>query len=251
MFLTRLRWPGVNGKPELRPSRGVSLGEALIPGVGLGTSLALFQLELWIPAVVAVILTVGALVVARPRIFRPTGLEQRTTSAADYTRSQMIMPLAAPGVTFLAGIVLEPAGLAPWLAVPLWVLALSVTTSWALLRLQRQSLRIGNRRARAALETTGLEAATATRIDVASTLAASQLLHALRRVGAVDGIQVRLWKLAEDTGREVTELREVAVRLQRHGLVRLSMIDSGADQSRNLLELTPVGVRTMLESRRR
>lgn len=241
----------MSSEPDRRPARRVNLGEALIPGIGFGSSLALLQFELWIPALVVAILAAGVLFLAKPRIFRPTGLEQRTTSEVDYTSAQAIMPLAAPGVTFLAATVVEPASLDPWLAAPLWMLALSGTTTWALLRMQRQTLRIGNRRAKAALETTGLEAATATRIAAATTPAAGQLLRALRTVGAVDGIQVRLWKLAEDTGREVAELRELAVQLQQHGLVRLSVIDSGADHSRNLLELTPVGIRTMLEGRRR
>ena len=52
-------------------------------------------------------------------------------------------------------------------------------------------------------------------------------------------------------GRDVGKLRAEVGDLERDGLVSVSTVDAGADISRHLVELTPVGVRVLTELSRR
>ncbi|WP_290217043.1 hypothetical protein [Corynebacterium atrinae] len=74
------------------------------------------------------------------------------------------------------------------------------------------------------------------------------ILEALLTIGAVDGIRVRVWKIAEITGQTNEQVKEEATELYRAGLVGVSTFDSGDDISRHLVDLTKVGVRVIEEA---
>lgn len=228
-----------------------ALGRALSPGIGFGAALSLIRLEYPIWGLVVFAVAVGALLVAQPKLFRGTGMEARTLSDTDYTKSQMMAPFIAPGVTMIASFALEPASIDPVIAAALVFVAMSATTTWSFLRIGRQQQTVGRRRAQAALEKAPFEEATTTRIEAVGTATGHQVVRGLREVGAVDGIQVRMWRLAEVTGIGVGRVHAACSELEKLGLVRLSTIDSGSEKPRNLAELTPVGVRTVTEARSR
>ncbi|MDO5670668.1 MAG: hypothetical protein Q4G50_11800 [Corynebacterium sp.] len=68
---------------------------------------------------------------------------------------------------------------------------------------------------------------------------------------APDGIRARMWRLAGHLDREVAEVREKVLALQKVKVVSVSPIDAGPDTSRHLVEITPVGVRVLTELRNR
>lgn len=227
------------------------LGRALIPGIGFGAALSLIQFDLPLWGLGVCIVAMGLLLVAQPAIFRGTGMEQRTLSDADFTKSQLMAPLVVPGVAALASFALEPAPIAPAIAAPLVFLAISASTTWSFLRITRQQQAVGRRRAKAALAKAPFDEATADRVTAVSETAGRRVVRGLHDIGAVDGIQVRMWRLAKTADTDVETLHATCRDLEKLGIVRISGIDSGADQSRNLVELTPVGVRAAAESHSR
>lgn len=227
------------------------LGRALIPGIGFGAALSLIQFELPLWGLGVFILAVGLLVVTQPAIFRGTGMEQRTIFDADLTKSQLTAPLVIPGVAALGSFALEPAPIEPVIAAPLVFLVMSAATTWSFLRITRQQQAVGRRRAKAALAKAPFREATADRVAAVSTPAGRQVVRGLHEIGAVDGIQVRMWRLAKVADADVESLHATCRELEKLGIVRVSGIDSGSDKPRNLVELTPVGVRVTTESRSR
>lgn len=227
------------------------LGRALIPGIGFGAALSLIQFDLPLWGLGVLILAMGMLMVAQPEIFRGTGMEQRTLSDADFTKSQLTAPLVVPGIAALGSFALEPAPITPVIAAPLVFLVISASTTWSFLRITRQQQAVGRRRAKAALAKAPFEEATINRVAAVSEAAGRRVVHGLQEIGAVDGIQVRMWRLAKTVGTDVESLHATCRDLEKLGIVRVSGIDSGADKSRNLVEVTPVGVRAVRESRSR
>lgn len=227
------------------------LGRALIPGIGFGAALSLIQFDLPLWGLGVLLLAMGLLLVAQPTIFRGTGMEQRTLSDADFTKSQALAPLVVSGVAALGSFALEPAPIAPAIAAPLVFLAISASTTWSFLRITRQQQAVGRRRAKAALAKAPFEEATADRVAAVSGTAGQRVVRGLHEIGAVDGIQVRMWRLAKTADADVESVHATCRDLEKLGIVRVSGIDSGSDRSRNLVELTPVGVRTVTESRSR
>lgn len=227
------------------------LRQALLPGIGLGAAVSLIHLDLAIAGLALFVLTLGVMVMANPKMFVSQGIEQRTLSNVDYTRSQFMAPLIVPGVTMLASFALEPAPVPPVVAAPLVFVAITASTTWSFARIHRTTALAGRRRSAAALEKAPFETATVSRIEAVSSPQGRLVVQALSEIGAVDGIQVRLWRVAQNTGLDVDELHATCRTLEQLGVTRVSGIDSGEDRSRNLVELTPVGVRTVIEARSR
>lgn len=231
-----------------------ALGRALVPGIGVGAALTLIHLDVPLVGLAVFLAAVVVLFVLNPRMFTAEGsggLVQRTLSDADYTRSQLAAPLILPGATMLFSFALEPADLDPVFIAPLVFVALTASSTWAFLRVGSENRRVGRRRSSAALEKAAFEEATTRRVEAVSTEHGGAVVRGLQTVGAVDGIQVRLWRLADTTGLTVEQVSRQCRELEKLGVVRVSGIDAGDDVSRTLAELTPVGVRTALESRRR
>lgn len=232
-----------------RHRRGQEISWSLALGLGAVTAAAvtLFQLELLVAGFIAVgvlaVLGVG-LLARRPRRFRH-GFEMRTTSDADYPQSAYWLPFLPAGVVLLGSLGLEPAESDPAFAVPAYAAVMTASFTWAYRRSGAETRRVGRRRARVALEKADFSEATASRLD--ATESHREVVTALLSLGAVDGIQVRVWRLADELGCGVDALRERIRALSRHQVVRTSAVDAGDDPGRHLVELTPVGVRTVHE----
>lgn len=227
------------------------LSRALVPGIGLGAAMSLIRFDLPLWGVLVAVAAFGVLALTHPQFLRGGGTEQRTLSSADHTRSELLAPFIVPGVTMLASFALEPTSVEPVIAAPATFLAMTATSTWALLRASRRERLLGRRRAAAALEKAPFGEATASRIAAVSSPDARSVLGGLSRIGAVDGIQVRLWRLAKAVDTDIDHLYTTCRELEKIGIVRVSGIDSGPDKPRTLVELTPVGVRTLRESRSR
>ncbi|AGF73194.1 hypothetical protein [Corynebacterium halotolerans] len=235
-----------------RDGQEISWPLALAMGAAAGACVTLFHLELFIAGLIAlgVLVLLGlAPVIVHPKRSLRTGHVVRVTSEADYPQSAHWRPfLPAIGI-FAAGVGLEPTTVDPTVAVPAYFTAMTASSTWAFRRAGSESRCIGRRRAQAALEKADLAEATSFRLTVAEEHRG--VLAGLVTLGAIDGIQVRLWKLAEVTGAGIDVLREKIAGLSRAGVVRTSAVDAGDDPSRGLVELTPVGVRVLHELRRR
>ncbi|MGP6172567.1 hypothetical protein [Corynebacterium sp. A21] len=246
--MSGLRWASAAGEP---------LQKTLIPALGFGVSIALFRFELWLPALVMLILAVGVGLVADPRVRRnprlmfTSGTLVRTTSEAEYEQRNPLLFLFVPSAALAASWVLEPVATAPEITVPLTFLALTVTSAWAFLRIMNSSTHPGRKRMQAAMKKEPLESATRPLIEAISTPPRRKLTQALVKIGAVDGIQARFWLLSEVSGLPLEQLQQECRELAHLGLVRNSGIDAGEDLSRHLTELTPVGLRALVESRPR
>lgn len=237
---------------ELSRYRGrtaLPLGRALIPSVGVGATFTFIMTGLTVPALVAAAVTALTAWLVLPRSFWSGGMDMTTLSPADFSRWDRVRPFLPGALAFGAGLVPGDGVIGE---IPVWPFYFVGTTAgmvWAARGGGRRSEVVGRRRARAALDTTPLEEATATRPRTAAEH--REVLLGLTALGAIDGIRARVWKLAEVLGREETEVHGEVVALHREGVVGVSTIDSGADVSRHLVEITPVGVRVLEELHRR
>lgn len=216
----------------------LSLPRVLLPSLGFGALFTFIHLEMWWWALVSAVLTIGVAWLTVPRSAWDVGLDLKTTSDTDFTRWDHLR-IFLPGPTL---------GLGPqwW---PLYFAGVTGVTVWTFRASARRTAAMGRRRIAGALEQTSLEDATGSRLRVADDH--HDILRALLQLGAVDGIRARMWRLADAVGREVSDVREAVLALDRVGVVRVSTIDAGADTTRHLVDLSPVGVRVMEELRRR
>jgi len=192
--------------------------------------------------------TAGVAFLVLPRHVFSGGMDMMSTSDADYTRWDHIRPFLPGALGFLSGSVLAdlPTPSVVW---PFYFVSVTGVILWSFAAEGRRAAAVGRRRARRALEQTSLEDATTTRLDAAD--AHRELLKGLAELGAVDGIRARMWRLAGYLDREVPGVHEEVRALQQVGVVGLSTVDAGADISRHLVEITPVGVRVLEELRNR
>lgn len=226
----------------------VPLHRALAPSLGIAASFTLVHLGMPLAGLVAVVVAIGVTLLVLPRHAWSGGMDMMTTSDADYTRWDHIRPFVPGALGFLSGSVLADLPTPPvvW---PFYFASVAGVILWTVAAEGRRAAVLGRRRARRALEQTSLEDATTTRLDAADSHRA--VLRGLAELGAVDGIRARMWRLAGHLDREVADVREEVRALQQVGVVSVSTIDAGADTSRHLVELTPVGVRVMEELRNR
>ncbi|AGF73195.1 hypothetical protein [Corynebacterium halotolerans] len=240
-----------NELERYRAQLNLTWPQALVPGVGLGLLTTFAHLGLLVPTIAVAALTLVVLLVWRPEelsVFN-SGYEAVDSRPGDYPTWYYWAPVIPPAVTFLAGFALEPLPVAPVLAGTTYGAAAMLSMTWMCRRIGGQMARVGARRARKILAEPGLDGLTRERLDAAEHH--RTLLTALLGVGAVDGLRVRLWKLNEIIGTDQSDLLTGARELRRHGLVGISTIDAGDDVSRQLLELTPTGVRVLGQLGRR
>lgn len=102
---------------------------------------------------------------------------------------------------------------------------------------------MGLRRAQAALAKAPFESTTDNRVTAVTPPAGRQVVRGLREIGAVDGVQVRMWWRAKMADTDVENRHATYRELEQLEIARGSDIDSRSDKSCNLGELTPVGVR--------
>lgn len=231
-----------------RERTALPLGRALIPSMGVGATFTLILTGLTLPALVTAVVTALTAWLVLPRSFWSGGMDMTTLSPVDFSRWDRVRPFLPGALAFGAGL-LPGDGVVG--EVPVWPFYFVGTTAamvWAARAGGRRSEIVGRRRARAALEITPLEEATATRLRAAAEH--REVLLGLAALGAIDGIRARVWKLAEVLGQEAAEVHGRVVALYREGVVGVSTIDSGADTSRHLVEITPVGVRVLEELHR-
>lgn len=247
----------IPGGPRPLPAPG-GQRSWLLPGIGFGVSVALMRFELWLPALVLFIVTTGVALVTDPAIRQSprsllnTGIIVRKTGGdSDVSWGHALSPLLAPGAALLVSGALESASVDPMITGPLMFVMISGASTWAAMRMMTQAQRTDRRRIRTALDTTTLEVATRSRIEAITTPPGSTIARALLQIGAVAGTQVRLWRLSEASGLALAELWSTCRQLAAMDLVRNSGVDAGDDRSRNLTELTPVGLRCLQEAQRR
>lgn len=240
-----------NELERYRAQSDLSWPQALVPGVGLGLLTTFAHLGLLVPTITVAALTLVVLLIWRPRelsLFN-SGYEAVDSRSDDYPTRYYWAPLIPPAVTFLAGFALDPLPMNPVFAGTAYGATAILSTTWMCRRIGGQMARVGARRARKILAEPGLAGITSERLDAAEHHRG--LLTALLGVGAVDGLRMRLWKLAEVMGREPAELLADARELRNRGVVGISTIDAGDDIGRQLLELTPTGVRVLGQLGRR
>ena len=226
----------------------VPLHRALAPSLGIAASFTLLHLGMVLAGLVAAVVTAGVAFLVLPRHVFSGGMDMMSTSDTDYTRWDHIRPFLPGALGFLSGSVLAdlPTPSVVW---PFYFVSVTGVILWSFAAEGRRAAAVGRRRARRALEQTSLEDATTTRLDAAD--AHRELLKGLAELGAVDGIRARMWRLAGYLDREVPGVHEEVRALQQVGVVGLSTVDAGADISRHLVEITPVGVRVLEELRNR
>lgn len=222
-----------------------SIARTLPLSLSIAAAFTLIHLEMWVAAAVAAIVTVGVVAAVVPRDqWVSGGMDMKTTSETDFTQWDHIRPLLPGAIAILPG---------PWIDMstwwPLYTSGVTGALMWGFHRQARRSAVLGRRRARRALELTSLEEATLPRLTAATEHRA--VLRGLTELGAVDGIRARTWRLAQHLDTTVPEVHEEVHALERVGIVSVSSVDAGADISRHLVEVTPVGVRVIAEMRTR
>lgn len=241
-----------SGAARLPARQGISWPYAAAIGSTTGAAATLFHLGASTAGAIAMglslVLCLGPLI-RRPKQHLNTGTVVRVPSEADHPESvawRLFLPAAG---VLLAGLGLEPLSLEPLFAAPLYFVAVSAALTWAVRRSGSENHRVTRRRTQAALGKADLMEATVARLTAVETH--RDVVSGLFALGAVDGIQVRLWRLAEELGEGVDALRWSVSELSRCGVVRTSAVDAGGDPARGLVELTPVGVRVTHELQRR
>ncbi|HHU67914.1 hypothetical protein [Corynebacterium sp.] len=210
---------------------------------GIGAVFTLIHMEMFLAALVVFIVAAGIALVALPRDAWSPGLDMKTTADTDFTRRDHLRLLVPGALAFIPGTWVGGAG---W---PLYFLGVSGLMMLSFRAANRRTAAMGRRRAQKVLESTSLADATLPRLTTADEH--RDVIRALADMGAVDGIRARTWLLAKELGRDVGKLRAEVGDLERDGLVSVSTVDAGADISRHLVELTPVGVRVLTELSRR
>lgn len=229
----------------------VSWPLAVVSGAGAGLVVTFAHLGLMIPMAVTLAAYVVVLVAMRPRVFSLTdsGYESVDIRPDDLPRWRYWMPLLPPAATFLSGYALDPLPVNPVVGGTVYAVAVALVFTWTIRRMGGQFRNVGRRRARKILADPGLTGITVERLD--ATGAHRGLMTALLGIGAVDGQRVRLWKLGEVLATGPGELLPQLRELRRHGLVGISTIDAGDNVARQLVELTPLGVRVLAQAGRR
>lgn len=199
---------------------------------------------LW--ALVTFLATAALTLLLLPRGSWRNGLDKPRLDRADMN-SRVLLPVLA--VLFL------PSFLSPVLDFqqprvwPVYFVAATGAVWLAFRAAAREEGRLAKQRMDRALEETAPEDATPERRDAAAKHA--DILQALQKLGAVDGMRARVWLLAQTLGRPTADLPGEISRLQRVGLVEVSTLDSGEDTTRHFVDMTPVGVRVFTELFRR
>ena len=249
---------GMSGRGEVERHRGgarddsdVSWPLAVVSGAGAGLVVTFAHLGLMIPMAVTLAAYVVVLVAMRPRVFSlsDSGYESVDIRPDDVPRWRYWMPLLPPAVTFLSGYALDPLPVDPVVGGTVYAMVVALAFTWSIRRMGGQFRSVGQRRAAKVLADPSLEGVTAERLDAAG--AHRGLMRALLGTGAVDGQRIRLWKLGEILATGPEELLPDLRELRRHGLVGISTIDAGDNVARQLIELTPLGVRVLAQEGRR
>lgn len=225
----------------------ISWPVALMTGTGFGLAATFAHLGLLAPMIVAAVVPLVFLFVARPRFFSlsDSGYDSAESRPGDLPAWRYWSPFIPPAVTFLAGYALDPLPVGPVAGGTVYAVTAILSFTWSLRHLGTQNRVIGHRRARKVLETVGIDDLTPARPDAAETHRG--LMVTMLGIGAVDGQRVRLWKLGEATGADPGRLLPAVRELRRHGLVGISTIDAGDDVGRQLVDLTSTGVRALAE----
>lgn len=248
----------MSGRAEAEHHRGGAAGDndvswplAVVSGTGFGLAVTFVHLGLLVPMAVTLAAMVVVLVAMRPRVFSlgNSGYESVDIRSDDFPRWRHWSPFLPPALTFLSGYALDPLPVGPVVGGAVYAGAASLAFTWSIRRTGQQFRGVGQRRARKILADPGLEGITVERLDAAG--AHRGLMRVLLEVGAVDGQRIRLWKLGEVTATEPAGLLPELRELRRHDLVGISTIDAGDDVARQLVELTPLGVRVLAQERRR
>lgn len=249
----------MNTEPARRsPATPPALPQALAPSatvtsifaVGAGVSTAAMHLGASVVGFGVLAVMYIAIYLAEPRAFAEgEGYDMKTLAPTDFNGKAFLLPAA---VTLLGPAVghLVPAGA---LDLPLWVpaaglgVASGAAAALALRAGYRRKSRAGKRRLQAIVAAGDIADVTDARLGAAE--AHLDVLGALVRLGAVDGIRVRTWLLGRALGvaeEDSAEALAPALReLRAEGLVATSDIDAGDRRAEVFVELTRTGARTL------
>lgn len=139
--------------------------------------------------------------------------------------------------------------LAGWLSAVGLFAGLTVFGAWSVRRLEGRDARVGQRRAHAILASTDISEVSEARLETCDRH--RDLIAALVGVGAIDGVQVRAWKLAQLTETSVEEVTAAGRELAERGLVRIANIGLDSATRHWWLSLSEIGVRVGAELPRR
>lgn len=199
-----------------------------------------------VTVVIIAIIGVALTVVDKDSLNLSVGYDQKTVETEEFSvhnnLGRIICGLAAP----IAGLLI-PAGT---LDLPIWLttgalsllggLGMWLATRKANPRVERE----GKRRMRELIARSEVDGVRTEHLELAEKH--RNVIAALVRCGAVNGIRVRVWLLARAfPENSVEEIVAAARELAAAGLVGITTIDSGPDPSKYLIELTPAAAATM------
>lgn len=136
-----------------------------------------------------------------------------------------------------------------WLSVAGLFAGLTVFGAWSVRRLEARDARVGQRRARIILASTDISEVSEARLEALGRH--RDLVAALAGVGAIDGVQVRAWKLAQLTGTSVEDVTAAGRELAELRLVDVANIGLDSATRHWWLSLSEMGVRVGAELPRR
>lgn len=229
----------------LNTSHPFGLIPSLILSAGLGAICVLIQLRMWWWLLAVVVILAVVIYLAVPRKDWNAGLESSRLplDIQGSWKDNLIFLLPFPFIAF-SGIIYQ--ALPTTLAIAVTFFGVAGALFIALRSAHSRSHKETTALVSQALADTSPTEATAERLDVAAEH--RTILEALLAVGAVDGIRVRVWKLADITGLSAEQVKEETTELYRAGLVGVSTFDSGDDITRHLVDLSKIGVRVTDEA---
>ncbi|AGS35484.1 hypothetical protein B841_10060 [Corynebacterium maris DSM 45190] len=204
---------------------------------------------------IAVVCVVASLIVLGPRL--RTGMRLDDHRPGDYPPHYAAVPVLGWAGSLVASapvfdVIDERIFASPlvgWLSAAGLAAGLTVFGAWSVRRVEGRDARVGQRRARAIVASTDISEVTEARLEAFERH--GDLVATLAGVGAIDGVQVRAWKLAQLTGTSVEEVTAAGRELAELGLVRIANIGLDSATRHWWLSLSEVGVRVGAELPRR
>lgn len=204
---------------------------------------------------IAVVCVAASVIALGPRL--RTGMQLDDHRPGDYPPSYAAAPVLGWAGSLVASapvfdVIDERAFASPlvgWLSAAGLFAGLTVFGAWSVRRLEARDARVGQRRARAILASTDISEVSEARLEAFERH--RSLAAALVGVGAIDGVQVRAWKLAQLTGASVEDVTSAGRELAELGLVNIANIGLDSATRHWWLSLSEVGVRVGAELPRR
>lgn len=174
------------------------------------------------------------------------GYDQKTVESEEFSpRNNIARIISGIGAPIMAALV--PAGT---LDMPVWLTTSALSLLGALgmwLATRKANPRVereGKRRMRDLMARSEVDGVRTEHLELAEKH--RNLIGALVRCGAVNGIRVRVWLLARAFPESsVEEIVAAARELAAAGMVGITTIDAGPDPSKYLIELTPAAAATV------